>query len=70
MLETLKYPKLRGRIVENYGTIGNFAKAIGKSVITVSKKLNCKSNFSKKDIREWSDKLNIADEDLKIFFEI
>ena len=41
-----QYDKLRGRIVERYGTHANFAKALGLSSNFVSKKLNCKSGFT------------------------
>lgn len=70
MFETLKYPKLRGRIVEKFGTLNNFAKATGKSKVTISKKLNRKVAFSTKDIRTWANLLDISDNELRIFFEI
>jgi len=44
------YSKLRGRIIEKFGSITAFAKAYGLSLITMSKKLNGKVAFSPEDI--------------------
>lgn len=54
-----KYAKLRGRIVEKYGSISAFSKAAGISMTAMSKKLNCKIGLSQSDIREWSVLLDI-----------
>ncbi|MDD3369233.1 MAG: DUF739 family protein [Lachnospiraceae bacterium] len=54
-----KYKKLRGRIVELYGTQEKFAEEIGISTTTMSKKMKCKSGFSQADMRKWADKLYI-----------
>ena len=40
------YNKLKGRITELYGTQGNFAKKVGISKNSMSKKLTCKTEFS------------------------
>lgn len=53
------YNKLRGRIIEKYGTQSNFAENLGISVNALSRKMNCKTGLSQKDIEEWSEKLNI-----------
>lgn len=53
------YNKLKGRIIELYGTQGNFARKMGTSQNSISKKLNCKTEFSQKDITEWSMLLNV-----------
>ena len=54
-----KYDKLRGRIVEKYGTNRDFAKAVGISSVAMSKKLNGKIGLSQSDIISWSDLLDI-----------
>jgi hypothetical protein len=51
--------KLRGRIVEKYGSQANFAKKIGKTVQTVTAKLNGNTGFSQDDIVEWACALEI-----------
>lgn len=63
------YSKLRGRIVEKYGTIRNFAEALEMSLVSVSKKLNNKSEISRRDIVKWSKLLDIeANEYYEYFF--
>lgn len=54
-----EYGKLKGRIVEKYGTRGKFAEAAGISEVTVSKKLNEKTQFSQEDIVLWCRLLDI-----------
>lgn len=54
-----EYDKLKGRIVEKFGTRGRFAQAIGVSEVTVSKKLNEKTQFSQEDIVTWCKLLEI-----------
>ena len=63
-METKSYPQLRGRIVAKYGTIENFSNAIGMSTVQISKKLNERCGFSKKDIEKWSELLGIESEDI------
>lgn len=62
------YPKLRGRIVEKYGTNEKFAEKLGKSIITVSGKLNGRTSFSQADVVEWSGLLDINIADVGSFF--
>ena len=62
------YSKLRGRIVEKYGSQRSFAKALGKTEQTVIAKLNGKSEFSKADIIEWCNVLEIAEIDIPAYF--
>ena len=63
-----KYPRLRGRIIENYGSYRNFAETWGKSMVAVSNKLNQKTGFSQSDIVEWSTLLDINLKDIGSFF--
>lgn len=64
------YHKLRGRIVEKYGTNAEFAKAIGITPVALSRKLNGKTGFSQDDIREWSspEHLDIKPEEYPEYF--
>ena len=54
-----KYAKLRGRIVEKYGSISAFAKHLDISLSQVSKKMNGAAGFSQEDIVEWAELLEI-----------
>ena len=63
-----KYDKLRGRIVEKYGTQGNFAEILGISKNSMSKKMNCGTGFSQEDIILWSKLLNIKKEEYGTYF--
>ena len=49
------YSKLKGRIVERYGTQANFASKLGISKNSMSKKLTCKTEFSQTDIIRWAE---------------
>lgn len=55
----LIYNKLRGKIVEKFGTQGDFAEFLHVSEVTVSKKLNGKVQFDQDDIISWCDALDI-----------
>ena len=63
-----KYKKLRGIIVERYGSQSEFSKVIGVSKQSVSKKINGKTEFSQTDIRKWSEPLDIAFDDYGKYF--
>ncbi len=63
-----KYKKLRGRIVEVYGSQRAFANKLGKSQQTITAKLADRSQFSKKDIGEWSEALNIPESEVYDFY--
>ena len=60
--------KLRGRIVEKYKYLGEFAKAIGKELRFVSSYLNNQRNLSQQDIVDWAKALDISDEDIPLYF--
>lgn len=62
------YSKLRGRIVERYGTIGNLGKALKLSKTSMSAKLNGKTGFDQKDIIEWSKLLDISNDEIGTYF--
>ena len=60
--------KLRGRIVEKYKYLGEFAKAIGKELRFVSAYLNNQRNLSQQDIVDWAKALDISDEEIPLYF--
>lgn len=62
------YRKLKGRITELYGTQAAFAKALGLSVNSVSKKLTGKTKFSQSDVEKWAKLLNISKTEYGEFF--
>ena len=64
----MEYNKLRGRIIEMFGTIEKFAEFIGITRVTVSNKLNGKSKFTRDDILFWSSALKIAQDDIGCYF--
>lgn len=64
----LDFRKLRGRIIEKYDTLKNFAKSYGISLVCLSKKMNNKSQFTRKDILEMSEMLDISKEEIGDYF--
>ena len=62
------YRKLRGQIVEVYGTMSSFAKEMGYSERTISLKINGKVDFSQSDIVKMVSLLGLRDKDIPIYF--
>lgn len=64
------YSKLRGRIIEKFGSIKAFAEADGRSLVTISKKLNGKVAISPEDIVKWSapELLDIQPSEYHVYF--
>ena len=62
------YSKLRGRIVEVYGSQKEFSKNIGLSEQSITAKLNGRSDFSQDDIIRWSNALQIGLCDIGTYF--
>ena len=62
------YDKLKGRIVERFGTQGSFARALGVSERTLSLKLNNKIFFSQDEISKMSKLLNIELGEIQEYF--
>jgi transcriptional regulator with XRE-family HTH domain len=54
------YSKLRGRIVEKFGTMSAFADYIGISEVALSRKLNNKIAISREDMIAWSKALDVS----------
>lgn len=65
-----QYKKLKGRIIEKFGTRKAFAKAIGLSENSLSLKLNCKTGISQEDITLWSrpELLDISPAEYSVFY--
>lgn len=62
------FQKLRGKIVEKYGTISAFAKIYGVSKNTFSKKLNNRVRFSADDVIEIVKILEIPENEISEYF--
>lgn len=62
------YNKLRGRIVEKYGTQDKFAEAVGMTRQGVSMKMRGKTSFSQVDIQKWCDLLDIKTDQIAEYF--
>lgn len=62
------YSKLRGRIIEKYGSCGEFAKAVGWSINTLSRKLNHHTRFSTDDIENLTRMLKIPESEIPAYF--
>lgn len=66
--EEFLYPKLRGRIVEKYQNIANFARTLKIEPNVISRKLSGKIGLTRKDIKLWSELLEIPIEEIGIYF--
>ena len=65
------YARLKGRIVEKYGTQANFVRVFGISENSFSLKMNNKSRFSSDDIIRMTEMLDIEKEEVgKYFFTL
>lgn len=65
---SLKYAKLRGRIVEKFGTQDDFRKQIGISKTAMSNKMTGKTGFSQNDIIKWCELLSIDMQNVSEYF--
>lgn len=64
----LKYAKLRGRIVEKFGTQDAFREQVGISKTAMSNKLTGKTGFSQDDIVKWCKLLSIDLQNIGDYF--
>ena len=64
------YRKLRGRIIEKYGTYAAFAADTGQKKSSLSTKLHNKARILPEEMIAWSapDKLDIPPEDIHAYF--
>lgn len=64
----MKFAKLRGKIVEVFGTIGKFCEEVGLSQNLLSMKLNGKSDFTYDQIVAISNALGISSREIGDYF--
>lgn len=62
------YSKLRGRIVERFGSQQKFAEAMGMSERTLSLKINGKRSWKQPEILEVVKKLGLTEKDIQDYF--
>ena len=62
------HSKLRGRIVEKFGTYNAFFKQLDITNVQASRKLNGKADLSRDDIVQWCGLLDIDLKDVGQFF--
>ena len=62
------YDKLRGRIIEKFGSQGEFAKKVGISPTSVSLKMTGKTGFSQAEMVWWGELLDIPVEEYGKYF--
>ncbi|MBO7693754.1 MAG: DUF739 family protein [Methanobrevibacter sp.] len=60
--------KLRGRIVEKFGTIDAFSSNTSLTRASVSDYLNGKKTLNQKDMNEWMELLGIEESDIFDYF--
>ena len=60
--------KLKGRIIEKFGSQGAFAKRINRTQAFISKVLNGLSLLNQKDIVEWAEALEIPIDEIGTYF--
>lgn len=65
MFETAK---LRGRIVEKYGTLKAFAAAVGNSESFISQYMNGKKVLDQRMIESWAAALDIPSSEYDVYF--
>lgn len=65
---SFNYSKLKGKIIEKYGTQAAFARGMGISERTLSLKLNNKIYFKQDEITKASSLLNFNSEEICEYF--
>lgn len=62
------YRKLKGKIVEVFGTQTEFAKQLGIGRTTLNSKLNNLTEFTQKEIQKACELLGINKEEISVYF--
>ena len=62
------YSRLRGRIIERFGSQREFANHLGVSEQTITSKMTSKTFLGQDDIIAWSEALDIEANDIGSFF--
>jgi fumarylacetoacetate (FAA) hydrolase family protein len=63
-----KFAKLRGKIIEVFGSQVNYAKAMNQTPTNINKKLNGKTAWTQKDIIKSCELLSIDNSEIGIYF--
>ena len=66
--EQFNFRRLKGRIIETYGSQRGFAEAMGMSAQMLSSRLNCHTSLSQGEIWHACILLDIAPEEIGRFF--
>ncbi len=67
-MASFNYCKIRGKIIEKYGSIENFSKEFGQTATTVGKKLSGKSVWTQSDIMKAQMLLDIPIDKITEYF--
>lgn len=62
--------KLRGRIIEKFGTLSRFSEECGKSMSFISLYMNGKTTLDQTTMDKWIDLLDIPAVDIGLYFFI
>jgi hypothetical protein len=62
------YSKLKGKIIEKYGTITNYSKAINMNYYSLISKLSNKHYFTQNEIKIQSTLLGFKDDEIGSYF--
>lgn len=65
---SFNFCKLRGKIIEKYGSQLEFSKALGLSQNALSKKMNNRTRFSSDDVMKIKELLDIPDNEVNSYF--
>lgn len=62
------YRKLRGRIIEKYGSLKNYASEMGLTSTQISRYMNGRAVFTREKMLLWGEKLGIEKEEFASYF--
>lgn len=60
--------KIRGKIVEKFGSQREFSKAVGLTEQSITAKLSGKTDISQKDMLKWAEVLDIQTSEISDYF--
>ena len=64
----MKYPKVRGAILEKYGTQASFAEALGIHAATLNAKLCGRVDWTRQEVEKAGKLLGLTGEELYTYF--
>ena len=65
---SFNYNKLKGCIIEKYGTMGAFAEELGISKQVLSQRMTNRTGLSQEEIVKWARMLGIQQDEYGLFF--